>query len=311
MNPGRPDEQEPIIDRFHAMTVFVKVAEAGGFACAARSLELSPPTITRTIAVLEESLGTRLFVRTTRSMKLTETGERYLDDCRRILAEVQQADSAASGSYSAPMGTLTVSAPVLFGRMHVLPILAAFLERHPKLTGRTLFVDRMTNLVEEGIDVAIRIGHLSDASYVATSAGVIRRVVCAAPDYLRRRGTPEHPADLTRHRIIAATAAWSAREWRFGRESEIVARVDPVMYCNTNDAAIEAAVSGFGITRVPAYQIATELRSGALRTILEPFEEPPFPVHVAYAERQHTPAKIRGFIDLAVERLRADFAGDV
>ncbi|MGF6770195.1 DNA-binding transcriptional LysR family regulator [Paraburkholderia sp. GAS199] len=289
------------------MTVFVKVAEAGGFAGAARQLNASPPTVTRTIALLEETLGARLFVRTTRSIKLTDIGERYLDDCRRIIAEVQQAEAAASGSYAAPTGTLTVSAPVLFGRMHVLPILNAFLERHPKLIGHALFVDRMTNLVEEGIDVAVRIGHLPDASYVARTVGAVRRVVCAAPDYWRRHGVPQSPDDLSRHRIIGSTAAWSAFEWRFGAASDIVARLSPVLSCNTNDAAIAAAESGMGVTRVPAYQIAAQLQSGALQTVLDEFEEPPMPVHVVYAERLHTPAKIRGFIDLAVERLRSEF----
>nr|WP_241014796.1 LysR family transcriptional regulator [Burkholderia sp. Ac-20379] len=292
------------------MTVFVKVAEAGGFAGAARQLNASPPTVTRTIALLEEMLGARLFVRTTRSIKLTDMGERYLDDCRRILAEVQQAEAAAAGSYSAPTGTLTVSAPVLFGRMHVLPILNAFLERHPKVIGHALFVDRMTHLVEEGIDVAVRIGHLPDASYVARQVGAVRRVVCASPDYLRQHGVPERPDELARHRIVGATAGWAAGEWRFGEAGGIAVRVSPALACNTNDAAIAAAEAGMGVTRVPAYQIAAQLRSGALQAVLSEFEEPAMPVHVVYAERQHTPAKIRGFIDLAVERLRTDLGFD-
>lgn len=292
------------------MTVFVKVAEAGGFAGAARRLHTSPPTVTRTIALLEDLLGARLFVRTTRSIKLTEVGERYLDDCRRILAELQQANAAAAGAYAAPTGTLTVSAPVLFGRMCVLPVMMAFLERHPKLNGRTLFVDRMTNLVEEGIDVAVRIGHLPDASYVARTVGTIRRVVCAAPEYLQQHGVPATPGELLRHRIIDTTAAWSSGEWRFGATGEIAARIEPVLCCNTNDAAIAAAESGAGLTRVPAYQIAAQLRAGLLQAVLIEFEETPLPVQVAYAERRHTPAKIRGFIELAVERLKDALATD-
>lgn len=293
------------------MTVFVKVAETGGFASAARQLNTSPPTVTRTIGLLEEMLGARLFVRTTRSIKLTEIGERYLEDCRRIVAEIHQAEAAASGSYSAPTGMLTVSAPVLFGRMHVLPILKAFLERHPKVTGRTLFVDRMTNLIEEGIDVAIRIGHLPDASYVARMVGTVRRVVCATPEYLRCHGVPESPDDLGRHQIVGITAAWSACEWKFGAQSDIAVRVDPVLSCNTNDAAIAAVESNMGMTRVPAYQIAAQLQSGELVIVLGRFEEPPIPVHVVYSERLHTPAKIRGFIDLAIERLSSDLAIDL
>lgn len=288
------------------MTVFVQVADAGGFAEAARRLNMSPPSVTRAIALLEEALGTRLLTRTTRSVKLTDTGERYLDDSRRILAELKQAEAAAAGSYLAPIGMLTVSAPVLFGRMHVLPILTEFMERHPKVTARAMFVDRMTSLVEEGVDIAVRIGHLADASYPATRVGSVRRIVCGAPDYLRRCGAPVRPRDLVHHRLIAPTAAWSAREWRFERDSELVVHVEPAMLCSTNDAAIAAAVAGFGLTRVPAYQIRAELQSGALEAVLEPFEEAPVPIHVAHADRRYAPAKVRAFADLAIERLRAN-----
>jgi len=294
------------LDRFQAMTVFAKVIDAGGFAGAARQLNMSPASVTRIVAILENALGTRLLMRTTRTMKLTETGERYLEDCRRILAELQQAEAAASGSYFAPVGTLTVSAPILFGRTHIMPILQGFLERHPKVIGRSLFVDRMTNLVEEGIDVAVRIGHLTDASYLATRVGATHRVVCGSPDYLRRNGIPHEPADLVNHRIISSTAAWSSHEWRFGPDSTTVVRIDPAMLCNTNDAAIAAAIAGFGLTRVLGYQVAQELRSGVLQAVLEPFDEPRLPIHVVHAERQHAPAKIRLFIDMAIERLRSD-----
>jgi DNA-binding transcriptional LysR family regulator len=287
------------------MTVFVRVAEAGSFAGAARDLNMSAPSITRIIASLEDRLGTRLFVRTTRSIKLTEPGERYLEDCRRILDETAQAEAAVSGSFSAAAGSLTVSAPVLFGRSHVMPVLTAFLERHPKVIGRALFVDRMTSLVDEGIDVAVRIGHLNDASYVAAKVGSVRRIICASPEYLRQRGVPSNPADLACHRTIGVTAAWSAREWRLGAESDVIARVTPTLYCNTNDAAIAAAGDGFGLVRVPSYQVADDLRAGRLQAVLEDFEEPPLPVHVVYADRVHAPAKVRLFVDLAVQRLRS------
>ncbi len=288
------------------MTVFARVADAGSFAGAARDLNMSAPSITRIIASLEEALGARLFIRTTRSIKLTEAGDRYLEDCRRILDELAQAEAAVSGSFSAAVGTLTVSAPVMFGRIYIMPILTAFLERHPKVTGRALFVDRMTSLVDEGVDVAIRIGHLSDASYVAARVGSVRRLICAAPDYLGERGVPRSPADLAMHRTIGITSAWSAREWRLGRDSTMVARIAPALYCNTNDAAIAAARDGFGLVRVPSYQVAHELRAGLLQAVLEDFEEPPLPVHVVYAERLHAPAKVRLFVDLAVQRLRGD-----
>lgn len=294
------------MDRFQAMMVFAKVAEAGGFAGAARQLNMSPPSVTRVIPTLEESLGTRLLHRTTRSMMLTEVGERYLEDCRRILAELQQAEAAASGSYLAPVGTLTVSAPVLFGRMHVMPVLTAFLERHPKVTGRALFVDRMTNLVDEGVDVAVRIGHLPDASYAATRVGSMRQVICGAPAYLSQRGIPQNPGDLANHRLISATSAWSALEWKLGPRGDMPVRIDPAVYCNTNDAAIAAAIDGFGLTRVPFYQVARDLASGALRLVLQDFEVEPLPIHVVHAERRLAPAKVRQFVDLAVERLRSN-----
>jgi DNA-binding transcriptional LysR family regulator len=286
------------------MTVFVQVAENGSFAGAGRRLGMSAPSVTRVVAELEDALGTRLLHRTTRAVKLTETGGRYLEDCRRILAEVRQAEAAASGSFSAPVGTLTVSAPVLFGRLHVMPILTAYLDRHPKVSGQTLFVDRMTSLVEEGIDVAVRIGHLADAGYVATKVGSVRRIVCGAPDYLRQHGVPELPDEVGVHRVIATTAAWSAREWRFGDTGDIAAKISPALSCNTNDAAIAAAIAGFGLTRVPSYQIADELRSGALVAVLERFEEAALPIHVVHAERQRASAKIRTFVDFCVERLR-------
>lgn len=294
------------MDRFQAMMVFAKVAETGGFAGAARQLNMSPPSVTRVISGLEDALGTRLLHRTTRSMMLTEVGQRYLEDCRRILAELQQAEAAAAGSYLAPVGTLTVSAPVLFGRMHVMPILSAFLERHPKVTGRALFVDRMTNLVDEGIDVAVRIGHLPDASYAATRVGSMRQVVCGTPAYFNQRGVPAQPADLADYRLIATTSAWSAQEWKFGQKSEVAVKIEPALYCSTNDAAIAAAISGFGLTRVPFYQVANHVDSGALGIVLEAFEPEPMPIHVVHAERQHAPAKVRQFVDLAVERLRAN-----
>jgi len=287
------------------MSVFARVADAGGFAEAARQLAMSPPAVTRAVAGLEAALGTRLLVRTTRSMKLTETGERYLDDCRRILAELAQAEATASGAYAAPTGVLTLSAPVLFGRMHVLPILTEFLERHPKVTARAIFVDRMTSLVEEGIDVAVRIGHLPDASYAATRVGAVRRVVCGSPGYFARRAAPRAPVDLAEHRVVVA-GAWSARDWRFGRDGDVVVRVEPALFCSTNDAAIAAAVAGFGLTRVPLYQIQAELASGALALVLEEVEKAPVPIHVAHADRRHAPAKVRAFTDLAVERLRAN-----
>ncbi len=292
------------MDRFHAMQVFVRVAETGGFAEAARQLDMSPPAVTRAIAGVEDRLGTRLFVRTTRSVKLTESGQRFLDDCRRILADVDEAEGAASGSYGTPTGTLTVSAPVLFGQIHVLPILTEFLGTHPGVVGRALFLDRVTHLIEEGIDVAVRVGHLPDSTYTMTRVGYVRRVMCGAPGYLAARGVPVVPPDLLQHRLIAPTTAWTSLDWRFGTAEKSTLRVSPALFCNTNESAIAAAVAGWGLTRVLSYQIGPQLLAGTLQTVLSDWEEEPLPVHVVHPEGRRPSAKVRAFVDLTVERLR-------
>lgn len=292
------------MDRLHAMQVFVRVAETGGFAEAARQLNMSPPAVTRAIAWVENRLGARLFVRTTRSVKLTEPGQRFLDDCKRILADVDEAEGAAGGSHAAPTGTLTISAPVLFGQMYVLPILTDFLDGHPGVTGRALFLDRVTHLIEEGIDVAVRIGHLPDSSYAATRVGFVRRVVCGAPGYLKAQGVPLVPTDLLKHRLIAPTTAWTSLDWRFGASGTSTVHVSPALFCNTNESAIAAAVSGWGLTRLLSYQIGPQLLAGALQTVLSDWEEEPLPIHVVHPEGRRPSAKVRAFVDLTVERLR-------
>ncbi|HJU38730.1 MAG TPA: LysR family transcriptional regulator, partial [Tahibacter sp.] len=201
------------MDRWHAMRVFAKVVETGGFAPAARALDLSAPAVTRAIAALEATIGTRLLVRTTRTVKLTDAGARYYDDCRRILADIDEAEAAAAGSYATPRGTLTVTASVLFGQLYVLPIVTEFLDRYRAVSAHALFVDRVTNLVDEGIDVAVRIGPLRDSGYRAIRVGAVRRVVCASPAYLERVGAPAAPADLAGHEIVASVAARGSNDW--------------------------------------------------------------------------------------------------
>lgn len=294
------------MDRWHAMKVFLKVAEGGGFAEAARQLDMSPPAVTRAVASLEEAIGARLFIRTTRAVKLTDAGSQYFQDCRRILADIEEAEAAAAGSFVTPTGTLTVTASVMFGRMYVLPVLTEYLQRNPAVTGRALFFDRVTNLVEEGIDVAIRIGHLPDSGLRATPVGSVRRVVCGAPAYFEKHGVPHHPSDLARHAIVATTAAWTSLEWRFGSDSALAVPVRPRLLCNTNEAAIDAAVSGWGLTRLLSYQVAPLLVQGRLQTVLSDFEEPPMPVHVVHSEGRHAAAKVRSFVDFAIASLRAN-----
>jgi len=292
------------MDKLLCMAVFVKVADVGGFAGAARALRMSPPAVTRAVAMLEEAVGARLLQRTTRSVKPTEAGARYLEDCRRILVEVEEADAGAAGAHANPSGTLTVTASMRFGTLHVLPILTEYLDLYPTMTGQALFVDRNTNLVEEGIDVAVRIGHLPSSGYHAIQVGSVRRVVCASPAYLAAAGRPGHPADLAQHKVVAAISAWTSLEWRFGQGRQVVVNVRPRLFCNTNEAAIEAALKGWGITRVLSYQVAADIRSGSLEVVLPEFEEPSLPVHVVHAEGRRVTAKARAFIDLAVDRLR-------
>ncbi len=292
------------MDRWQAMSVFVKVAETASFARAARQLHLSAPAVTRAIAALEALLGARLFVRTTRSVRLTEAGSRYLEDCRRILADIGEAEAAAAGAYATPTGTLTVTASLLFGQMVVLPTVTDYLDTYPTMRARTLFVDRPVNLVEEGIDVAVRIGHLPDSGFTAIQVGAVRQVVCGAPAYFARHGVPATPADLRSHRIAAPTSAWASPEWRFAGEQRVT--IDPVLQCNTNDAVIAAAEAGWGLTRVLHYQIGPALRAGRLRIVLDDYEEAPRPIHVLYPEGRHAAAKVKAYVDLAVARLRQD-----
>lgn len=294
------------MDRWQAMKIFVRVAEAGGFAQAARQLHLSPPAVTRAIAALEDQIGVRLLTRTTRSVKLTEAGRGYLDDCRRIMTDMADADAAAAGAHGNPTGTLTVTGSVLFGQMYVLPILLDYVDRFPAVTGRSLFVDRLVNIVDEGIDVAVRIGHLPDSGLSAIRVGSVRRVICGAPAYFNSHAVPGMPTDLAKHRIIGPTGPWASSEWHFGPEGRTSVTVHPRLFCNTNEAAIAAAEQGWGLTRVLSYQVEPALAVGRLVTILDAHVEKPLPIHVIHAEGRRAAAKVRSFVDMAVDRLRAN-----
>ena len=290
------------MDRWQAMRIFVKVAEAESFAETARHMHMSAPAVTRAVAALEDLIGARLFVRTTRSVKMTEAGSRYFEDCRRILSDIAEAEAAAAGSYATPAGTLAVTASAMFGQMYVLPIMTEYLDTYPSMSGRTFFVDRPVNIVEEGIDVAVRIGHLPDSGFAAVKVGSVRRVICGSPAYFEKHGVPSTPADLKDHRIAASTGAWASPEWRFGGDQRVT--IDATLQCNTNEAAIATAKAGWGLTRVVHYQIGPALDAGDLQIVLDDFEEPPLPIHVMHPEGGHAPAKVRAFVDLAVSRLR-------
>ncbi|MBJ2154283.1 LysR family transcriptional regulator [Variovorax sp. IB41] len=295
------------MDRIQAMAAFLTVVETGGFASAARKLNVSPSVITRAVVELEERLGVRLLTRTTRFVRVTEAGTSYADSCRRILADIEEAESAAAGTHAAPQGQLTVTSSVNFGRMYVSPIVRAYLEQFPKVDINCWFMDRMVNLVDEGVDVAVRIGELPDSSLQAVKVGQVRQVLCASPDYLRRRGIPERPEELTAHVMIAATGITPTPEWRFrDGDKPVLVRLQPRLTATTNEAAAESAAAGLGITRLPLYQIAQAVEDGTLELVLEAFERPAVPIHVVHREGRHATHKVRAFIDMAVDALRSD-----
>ncbi|UTY57978.1 LysR substrate-binding domain-containing protein [Massilia sp. erpn] len=295
------------MDRLHLMTVFVAVAEEESFAGGARRLGMSPPAVTRAIAALEERLRLKLLDRSTRHVRVTEAGLRYLDDARRIIAEVDEADEAAAGINAAPRGHLSVTAPVLFGRMYVMPGIVEYLQRYPDTEVSTVFVDRVTNLLEEGLDVGVRIGELPDSSLRAIPVGHVRRVICAAPAYLAQHGMPRTPEELARHTIISSTGSSAAPEWRFMRDGTAQSlRMKSRLTVNSNDAAIEAARLGLGVIRLLSYQAAPSFERGELQCLLREFETPALPIHIVHRDSRHGSARIRAFIDVMVARLRAE-----
>src|SRR6266853_773495 len=297
------------MDRFHEMTVYVAVAEEESFAGGARRLGMSPPAVTRAFASLEDRLGIRLLTRTTRFVRATDAGLRYLEHARRIIAEADEADQAVAGVNSEPRGQLAVTAPVLFGRMFVMPCVVEYLRRFPDMYITSVLLDRVVNLLEEGMDVGIRVGELPDSTMRAISVGYVRRVVCASPAYLRAHAVPHVPADLANHTIIAASPVSPSVEWRFVMDKKTISvKVKPRITVTNNEAAIVAATQGFGVTRLLSYQVAPYLASGQLKAVLNKYEPPRLPIHVLHLEGRQASAKVRTFVDLLVERLRKDKA---
>ncbi len=293
------------MDRLSEMQIYVAVAESEGFAAAARRLNISPPVVTRAVADLEARLGIKLLNRTTRYVRVTDAGQRYLEDARRVLIAADEADEAAIGVNAEPRGHFTVTAPVLFGRMYVMPGIVDYLQQFPATEISALFVDRVVNLLEEGVDVALRIGELGDSSYNALRIGSVRRVLCASPEYIARFGEPLHPDALPNHQLIVATNLGMNIEWRFNQSGKPFAvRIRPRLNVTSIDSAIEAAVRGLGITRVMSYQVAQEVAQGRLKILLHEFEPPIVPVHILHREGRYSSAKIRSFIDFMAERLR-------
>ena len=297
------------MDKLNLMTVFVAVAEEESFAGGARRLGMSPPAVTRAIAALEEGLGVKLLNRTTRYVRATDAGQRYLEDARRIIGEVEEANEAAAGVNAEPRGHLAVTAPVLFGKMFVLSGIVDYLQRYPQMEVSAVFLDRVVNLMEEGLDVGIRIGDLPDSSMKAIRVGAVRRVLCASPEYLKKRGIPKSPAELAQHDIVAASAVSPSIEWKFGQGAAASsARIKPRLVVTTNDAAIDAVSQGFGISRLLSYQVAGQVDSGKLKIILSESEPAAMPIHVIHREGRYASAKIRTFVDFIVAKLRTDLA---
>lgn len=295
------------MDTFKHMRVFVAVAEARHFAAAARKLSMSAPAVTRAVSQLEEHLGVKLLKRSTRQVVPTDAGIVYLENARAILDDVETANAMAAGVGSSPSGELRVTAPILFGRQYVLPSILQYLNTWPETNVDAAFLDRVVNMFEEGIDVAVRIGKLPDSSMRAIRVGSVRIILCAAPDYLKAHGIPQSPADLSNHQLISSRPLDTVPEWRLqGTGASQVVRLKPRLTVSSNDAAIAAAQSGFGITRLISYQAAPALIDGSLKTLLENFEPAPMPVHVLHREDRLASAKVRNFINILVENLRSD-----
>ena len=295
------------MDRFHQLQVYVAVAEEEGFAAAARRLQLSPPAVTRAVASLENTLGVRLLDRTTRYVRATEAGRRYLEDARQVLAGLEAADEAAAGINAEPRGHLAVTGPVMFGRLFVMPGIVEYLQRYPAMEVDAVFLDRSVNLLEEGLDVGVRIGELPDSSMRALRVGSVRHVLVAAPAYLEQREPPRVPQDLLAHTLIASTAGGFGSAWRFSDAAgEHPLKIDARLRVTSNEAVISAALAGFGIARLLSYQVAAEVEAGRLRVLMPQYEPPAHPVHILHREGRHASARVRAFIDLLAERLRGD-----
>ena len=293
------------MDKFAAMTTFVRIVEKGSLTAAANALNTSLPSVVRILATLERQLGVSLLNRTTRRIHLTDEGAQYLERCHAILSEVQDAEAELSFSQAEPQGRLTVTASVLFGRRYVAPIVSEFISRHPSVNVEMLFVDRVANMVEEGIDVGVRIGHPKDSSLVAIQVGQVRRVVCASPQYLRRHGIPRTPEEVRTHLCIRHTGLSPRNEWvfRVGRRA-VTIPISCVIVCNEIDSTLNACTTGLGLGMFLSYQTAPYRKSNKIRYVLEDFESEPAPVQIIYPHTRRLSSTVRAFVDECVRKLR-------
>ena len=295
------------MDRLGAMSVFVTVVEAGSLSAAGRKLGMPLPTVSRKISELESHIKARLLIRSTRKLALTDAGSSYLAACKRIIESVDEAERKATGEYSVPTGDLIIAAPIVFGRLHVVPIVAEFLKTYPDVDVQLVLADRPLDLLENHIDMGVRVGELPDSGLIAVRVGQIRNLVCASPEYLKEHGAPKTPQELVDHECItfAFAALMSPDVWVFRvGQSEMSMRVHSRLVVNTAEAAVDAAIAGVGITRVLSYQVKKVAQSGALTTVLTKFEPAPMPINLVYTGQRLLPVKLRAFLDLATPRLR-------
>ncbi len=292
------------MDRLESMSILLSVAEAGSLSAAARKLRTPLATVSRKVSELEKHLKARLLTRTSRRAALTDAGQSYVAACKRILEDVEAAERAAAGEFIAPKGELVITAPSVFGRLHLLPVVLEFLAAHPDIDIRLVLADRVVNILEDQVDLAVRIGELPDSSLVARRLGAIRRVVCGSPAYFARRGIPKTPPELGAHDCISFEPLSSAEAWNFTvGKSDIRVAIRSRLAVNGAEAAIDAAVAGIGVTRVLSYQMAAAQKAGALAIVLRDFEPPSWPVSLVYPSQRLAPLKLRSFIDFAAPRL--------
>lgn len=297
------------MDRLGSMAVFLQAVESGSLSAAARKRGMPLATVSRRISDLEAHLGARLVNRSSRRLTLTDAGRDYVAAAKRILELVAEAERTALGEYSAPKGDLAITAPIVFGKLHVLPVIVEFLAIHPDINVRLVQADRIANLLEDRIDLALRIGRLPDSGLVAARLGAIRRVVCASPGYFAARGKPGAPEELGAHDCITFEGLASPAVWNFVKaKAEVPVAIRSRLAVNTAEAAIAAAEAGAGVTRVLSYQVAEAISAGRLVTVLEPYEPPPWPVHLVHAGQGPLPIKLRAFLDFAAPRLQARLA---
>jgi DNA-binding transcriptional LysR family regulator len=298
------------MDRLESMAIALAISQAGSLSAAARELRKPLPTVSRKVSELEAHLKARLFIRSTRRLTLTDAGVEYIAACKRIMEEVAEAERSVAGEFAAPQGELVISAPVVFGRVHVLPVVTAFLREFPHIDIRLVLSDRLLNLGEDHVDATIRIGTLADSRLVATRIGATRRIVCATPRYLREHGAPRTPADIATHACIAFEGIGGGDTWKFAEGSrELPVTIRPRLLVNTAEAAIDAALANLGLTRVLSYQVERAMRDAKLEAVLERFAPPAIPIHLLYGPQKRLPLKLRTFLDFASARLRARLRG--